>query len=68
MEKQGAHNSHATAAENGANHGFLGVRQSVDSLQQSIIVSDVCEPEPQPQGLSGLQNPKSVLVLLESLH
>jgi hypothetical protein len=28
MEKQGAHNSHATAAENGANHGFLGVQQS----------------------------------------
>jgi hypothetical protein len=29
MEKQRAHNSHATAAENGANHGFIGVRQSV---------------------------------------
>ena len=32
VEKQGAHNSHATAAENGANHGFLGVRQSADSF------------------------------------
>ena len=29
MEKKGAHNSHATASENGANHGFLGVRQSI---------------------------------------
>jgi hypothetical protein len=28
MEKQGAHDSHATASENGANHGFIGVRQS----------------------------------------
>jgi hypothetical protein len=32
MEKKGAHNSHAMASEKGANHGFLGIRQSAVSM------------------------------------
>jgi hypothetical protein len=35
--KQGAHNPHATASENGANDGFLGARQSADNRASSAL-------------------------------
>ena len=41
MEKKGAHNSHATASEKGANHGFLGSDSQSAIFQNAAVMSSV---------------------------